>query len=275
VTLGGDQQGAAAVAVIQRSPGQIAWDASLLAYVSQFDSDSVIRIDGSGAVTSFATGLDGATGVLVESNGSILAVAYRDAAVFDISAGGDFSAAVPFATGFVGPRNLLQLESGAILLADQLRRAVYDISAGGNFSSATAFASGFPPYGPYDLVQDSAGRIFASTDTGVYEITSGGDFSSATPHATGHSFAGLAVDAQDRLLASDLNSGDVFDISAAGDYTSATPFAWNLAGAGDTALDSLPGAAPVVPSLGAVAWGALAGLLATTGAAWRRSMRCA
>lgn len=269
VTLGGDQQGATPVAVIQRSPGQIAWDASLLAYITQFDSDSVVRIDASGAVTTFATGLDGATGLLIESGGRMLAVAYRDAAVFDISAGGDFTTAVPFATGFVGPRNLLQLATGEILLADQLRRAVFDISAGGDFTNATAFASGFPPYGPYDLVQDSAGRIFASTDAGVFDITSGGNFSSATPHATGRSFSGLAVAAEGRLLASDLSSGDVFDIAAAGNYASATPFAWNLAGSGDSALDEVPGAksAPEVPLLGGIGWGLLASLLATTGAA--------
>lgn len=276
VTLGGDQQGASPIAPIQRSPGQVAWEASrAFAYITQFDLDSVVRIDASGAAVTFATGIEGATGLLVKDDGGILAVSFYDGAVYDISAGGDFTSAVPFASGFLGPRNLLELSTGEILLADQSRRSVFDITGGGDFSSAAAFASGFP-FGPFDLVQDGAGRIYASTDGGVFEITGGGNLSTATPHATGRLFAGLAVDAEGRLLASDLDSGEVFDITAPGDYADAGPFAWNLDGFGDSALDTVPGATaappPVtVPALDGAGCGLLAGLLAAAGAAGQLS----
>ena len=186
-----------------------------------------------------ATGIDGATGLLVDGSGRILAVSFGDGAVYDISAGGDYSAATAFAFGFGSPRNLLELATGEILLADQspLGRAVFDITAGGDFSSATPFASGFPPDGPYDLVQNGAGRIFASTDAGVFDITDGGNFSSATPHASGRVFAGLAVDGVGRLLASELESDDVYDITAGGNYAAATPFASNLDGFSVRGLD--------------------------------------
>jgi hypothetical protein len=269
VTLGGDQGSATPVAVVDRVPGQIAWTLSpLVGYVSEFDLDRVVQVSPAGAVTVFATGLDGATGLLVDDTGRLLAASFHDGAVYDISAGGDFSSATPFASGLGFPRNLLQLSSGEILVADQafLTRAIFDITAGGDFSSATPFAFGFPPDGPYDLVEDAAGNIYASSDDGVYDITAGGDISSATPHATGQSFVGLALDASGRLLASVLTSGDVYDISAAGNYASAPTFATNLAGVGDTALDTVPGAVMSVPSLAGASGAVLAGLLALIGA---------
>ena len=274
VTQGGDFQGASAFAVIGRSPGQIAWMPSPLAgYVTQFDTDSVVRVSPSGAVTGFATGIDGATGLLVDGGGRVLAVSFGDGAVYDISAGGDYGAATAFAFGFDSPRNLLELATGEILLADQspLGRAVFDITAGGDFSSATPFASGFPPDGPYDLVQDGAGRVFASTDAGVFDITGGGNFASATPHASGRAFAGLTVDAAGRLLASELESGDIYEITAAGSYATATPFAKNLDGFSDTALDTVPGTpTPSVPSLGGNGVALLSSLLALLGGAGLR-----
>lgn len=269
VTQGGDFQAASPLAVIGRSPGQIAWRGRpQVGYVTQFDQDTVVRVGATGAVTGFATGIDGATGLLVDGTGRILAVSFGDGAVYDISAGGDYSAATPFAFGFGSPRNLLELATGEILLADQfpLGRAVFDITPGGDFSSATPFAWGFPPDGPYDLVQNEIGRIFASTDAGVFDITAGGDFSSATPHASARVFAGLAVDGAGRLLASELESGEIYDITAAGSYATATPFATNLDGFSDTALDTVPAMpAPPVPSLDGTGVALLSSLLALLG----------
>ena len=271
VTGGGDRQGASPLAVIDRSPGQIAWRGMPLAgYLTQFASNAVVRVGANGAVNTFAVGIDGATGLLATRGGRLLAVSFDDGAVYDISAGGDQSAATPFASGFDSPRNLLELATGQILLADQssLGRAVYDITAGGDFSSATPFAWGFPPDGPYDLVQNGAGRIFASTDAGVFDITGGGSFASATPHASGRNFVGLAVDGAGRLLALELESDMIYDITAGGDYAAAAPFAWNLDGFGDSALDTVPALAPpAVPSLGSNGVGLLSGLLSLLGAA--------
>jgi hypothetical protein len=274
VTQGGDLQGATPLAAIGRSPGQIAWKGRPLSgYLTQYDSNTVVRVGSNGAVTGFASGIDGPTGLLVDRGGRVLAVSFGDGAVYDISAGGDYSAATPFAFGFDSPRNLLELATGAILLADQspLGRAVFEITAGGDFSSATPFAWGFPPDGPYDLVQDGAGRIFASTDAGVFDISGGGNFSSATPHASGRVFVGLAVDGAGRLLASELESDDIYDITAAGSYAAATPFASNLDGFGDTAFDTVPSTPPpAVPSLDGNGMALLSGLLALLGGAGLR-----
>jgi hypothetical protein len=145
---------------------------------------------------------------------------------------------------------------------------VYDISAGGDFTAAATFASGLPG-GPYDLVESASDQIFVSTDNGVLEISSGGDFSSALPHAFGRAFAGLAIDAEGRLLASDFDNGDVHDITTAGDYSAVAPFAMNLPGIGDTALDSVPGSfgpiAQPVPATEPMARTVLAALLLTVG----------
>jgi hypothetical protein len=249
----------------------------LAGYLTQFDLGTVVRVGANGAVTDFATGIDGPTGLLADRSGRLLAVSFDDGAVYDISAGGDQSAATPFAFGFDSPRNLLQLATGQILLADQSSsgRAVYDITAGGDFSSAAPFAWGFPPDGPYDLVQNGAGRIFASTDDGVFDITGGGSFASATPHASGRNFVGLAVDGAGRLLALELESDAIYDITAAGDYEAAAPFAWNLDGFGDSALDTVPAPAPpAVPSLGASGVGLLSSLLTLLGAARLRGAAC-
>jgi hypothetical protein len=275
VTDGGDQQAASPFAVIERAPGQLAWVSDLAtAYITQYDSDTIASISASGSTTAFATGIDGATGLLFTQDDRLLAASYRSCAVYDATAGGDLSEAVPFASGFGGPRNLLQLATDEILLADQVGRAIFDISDGGDFSAATPFASGFA-FGPMDLVQDGEGRVFASTQGGVFEITGGGDFSSTTPHATGRMFIGLAavtVDTSERLLASDFDSGDVFDITDGGDFSATVPFASNLPGYGDTALDTVPGGSSpppplAVPSLRGAPTALLAVLLAAIAAA--------
>ncbi len=266
----GDQAGVSSTAVVDESPGQVAWSAGNdTAFVTQYFENSIVAVTSAGAVSNFASNIAGPTGLLQTEAGELLVVSWADAAVYRASAGGDLSSAPVFASGFSGPRNLLQLASGEILLADQLRHVIYDISAGGDFTAAAAFASGLPAVGPYDLVASASGQIFVSTDGGVFEISSGGDFSSALPHASGRSFAGLAIDAEGRLLASDFDGGDVHDITAAGDYAGVTPFASNLPGRGETALDSVPGAsgptASPVPAMEPTALALLSALLLIAG----------
>jgi hypothetical protein len=206
ITGGGSITAGDLVGATSSSPGQIAWSNDLeTVYITEFDTDRVLAISNAGVVTTFATGIDGPTGLLRVDDGRLLGVSYYDGAVYDISAGGDFSSATAFATGFDSPRNLTQLANGKILLADQGVESVFDITTGGDFTGAQAFAYGFAQ-GPYDLVQDGAGQIFASTRGPVFNITSGGDFSGAAAFASGVSFIGLAVDADQRLLAGEFNS---------------------------------------------------------------------
>jgi hypothetical protein len=261
----GDQTGVNPTGLVDRSPGQIAWSTGNdTAYVTQFGQDSIVAVTSAGAVSTFATNIASPTGLLRTQAGELLVVSWTDDAVYDATAGGDLSGATVFASGFGGPRNLLQLASGEILLADQVRHVVYDISAGGDFTGAETFASGLPG-GPYDLVESPSGQIFVSTDDGVFEISS----DDALLHAFGHAFAGLSIDAQGRLLASDFDSGDVHDITTAGDHSALDPFASNLPGLGDTALDSVPDGAgsfaEPVPASGRMARAVLAVLLLTAG----------
>jgi hypothetical protein len=258
---------------VDDAPGQFAWESDLSAFfVSQFPSGTLLRVTSAGASSTFAWAIPGATGLLVTSGGSLLAVSYSTGVVIDASAGGDLSVAPVFASGFVTPRNLIERPNGDILLVDQTARAVYEISGGGDFSSATPFASGFP-IGAYDLVEDDFGDIYLSTRLGIYEISSGGDFSAEAPFASGRFLVGLAIDHAGRLLASEFESGDVYDISGGGDVSNALPVASIANGLGDSALDTVPmggSEPPQVPLLGPLGYGLLASLLATSGAACGR-----
>lgn len=248
VTGGGGLGAGALLAATSELPGQIAWiDESASLHVSEFGLDRIVAIAADGTLTTFASGIDGVTGLIRTGDGRLLAASFRDGSVVDVTAGGDFSGAAPFASGLARPRNLLQLASGRILVADQSRGRIVDITGGGDFDLDPGFAWGFAS-GPFDLVQDAAGRILASSFDGVFDVSAGGDVSGATPFAAGREFIGLAVDGQERLLASVFDAGEVFDIGAGGDFSGAAAFAWGLPGLGDTALDAIPGAAPDVPA---------------------------
>jgi len=243
VTAGGDFAGQPSFASLPgRSPGQIAWSTDLqIAYVTQYDTDTVVAVSATGAVSTFATGIDGPTGIIQTSTGKLLVASYPSGKVFDITAGGNFTGATAFATGLSGPRNFMELPTGEVLVAEQGSGQVTDIADGGNLSSATPYASGLN--GVHDLTLTPDRRLFAAANKaviGVYEITGGGDFSAASAFAWGRLFFGLAVDAGNRLLAIPQNGNQVFDITAGGDFTSAAPFAYNLPISGETPLDTVP-----------------------------------
>lgn len=245
VTAGGNFGAAAPfTTTTNRSPGQFAWSPDLSTeYLTQFDTNSVVKISATGAVSTFATGISRPTGLIRLADGRLLAASFSSGAVYDITAGGDLSSAIPFATGLSGLRNFLETADHRILVASQNAGAVFNITAGGNFSSATPFASNLGPIA--DIVQDATSRIFVSqfTSNQVMNISAGGNFSSATPFATGQAFMGLAVDGQGRLLADVVTGSSIFNITAGGNFTAATPFATGL-GFGESALDVVPSAVP-------------------------------
>jgi hypothetical protein len=241
-TGGGDMSGVAPfTSTAEGSFGQMTWSGDLTnAWLSDFRLDRVLEITPAGVSSVFATGLDGATGLLLLHDGRLLAASYYDGAIYDVSSGGDFSGATPFATGLGGPRNLVELGDGSILVADQLGRRVIDVTAGGDFTSDPGFAHGFPA-DPYDLVDD-AGVVYASTFSGVYDITAGGDMGDDGPYATGHKFMGLTIDGQGSLLASVLSRDYIVNITGGGDFAGTGLWGENLSGYGDTALDTVPAA---------------------------------
>lgn len=150
---------------------------------------TIFDITGGGTITIanvFATGLNFARNLLETSDGRILVAAQNLNNVYDISAGGDFSKAIPFAK-VSGVADLVQDSTGRIF-GSQVGGKVFDITGGGDFTSAPAFASGRSFMG---LAITGDGRLLASVLTGVptpgavYDITAGGDFSRAPAFATG------------------------------------------------------------------------------------------
>ncbi len=270
VTGGGDLEGAAGFAAVDRSPGQIAWSQDLsTAYITEFFQNRVSEISVTGVASPFFTGVNRPTGLLRTADNRLLVASFNDGAVYDISGGDDSPPATAFATGLGSARNLLQLATGEILVADQNLGRVIDITAGGNFGAESGFAFGIPGNGPFDLVQDASGRIYSSSFSGVFDITLGGDRSGTTAHATGLNFVGLTIDGSGRMLASVLNSGAIYNVTDGGDVSSDPPFASNIRGFADTALDAIPLSAlpaTAVPALSTWGWWSLTCLLLLAGA---------
>jgi MYXO-CTERM domain-containing protein len=245
ITAGGDVSASALLlATPGRNSGQLAFSPALdYLYATQFDLDEVVAVDAGGNVSSFATGINGPTGLAVLSDGRMLVVSFYDHALLDITAGGDFTNAVPFATGLSGGRNLLQLGDGRVLVADQGTGAVYDVHYpnGGVITPAeNTFATGLGLIG--DLVETSAGHIYLSRygSNQIMDITLGGDFFAVSPFATGRQFMGLTEDGGGRLLASQLGGTNVYDVTAGGDFSAAS--AWAVGNSyGESALDTVPG----------------------------------
>jgi hypothetical protein len=114
--------------------------------------------------------------------------------VYDISAGGNFGAAVPFASGLPGgPYDLVEWDGKILVSTDD---GVFEISAGGDFSAASPHAYGRDFSG---LAIDAEGRVLASNfdDGDVFEITLSGDYSLVAAFAT--NFPGLGDTALDTV----------------------------------------------------------------------------
>jgi hypothetical protein len=257
ITGGGAVTTAFATTGSSSEAGQLAWSADLSTmYMSIYGANKVVAITANGTVTDFATNLNGPTGLLMTSSGHLLVSAFNANDIFDITAGGNFSGAVPFATGLSSPRNLLQVAPGTIYVTDQGSGDVKNVAAGGNMASVTAFATGLST--PVDIVSFNGHIYVANLGTGsVLDITAGG--SSPTVFASGLGFVGLTVDGN-KLLADVLATNNVYNITAGGAFTSASPtFATIASGfTEESLLDTVPAAAPEPSTLSF----ALTGLLA-------------
>ncbi|WP_425614298.1 dockerin type I domain-containing protein [Anatilimnocola sp. NA78] len=238
VTAGGDMSAATPLAnLASSSAGQMVWSRDLsTAYVSLYGNGTVVALTSTGTVSTFATGLNGPTGLILTDDDRLLVAETGSGEITDITSGGNFAAASPFATGLSGLRNMIQLADGRILALEG-NGEVTELGAGGNLSAATPFASGTGS--PSDIVQSSSGAIFVCDFIGqrVLNITAGGNFAAATPFATGRGFIGLTFDGAGRLLAADINGSrdSIYDISAGGNFSAAAPFAF---GAPDYSVDS-------------------------------------
>jgi glucose/arabinose dehydrogenase len=134
ITGGGDLSAETALANLGgATTGQVAWSRDLeTAYVSVSGTGSVVAIDSSGAVSTFASGLSNPTGLILTSDDRLLVAENSTGQVTDITAGGDFTGATAFASGLSAPRNMVQLADGRILVTETGTGEVTDLGSGGN-----------------------------------------------------------------------------------------------------------------------------------------------
>ncbi|MEZ4443050.1 MAG: MYXO-CTERM sorting domain-containing protein [Polyangiaceae bacterium] len=220
--------------------GEIAFSADRSTmYFCMTNDDAVMRMDSSGIVTPFATGLDRPTGVVVLDDGHILAAQWNNGEVTDITAGGDMSTAPPLVSGLMTPRHLIQRADGTILVSDQFASAIYELNYPDPGVKTPALATSLLQVKAMAEAPD--GKVYVTTEWDIFEVSSGGDFANVPSFATGQRFMGVAVDAFGNVLASIENGTDAFDVTAGGDFSSATPWAVGLP-IGDSAFARVPGA---------------------------------
>jgi hypothetical protein len=225
--------------------GQITFSADLTAaYLTSFSTNSVFRVTADGQVSTFATGITSATGIIRTSGGQLLVGDWNDGRIYDITAGGNFAAATPWATGLTHTRNFLETATG-ILVVDQGAGKIVNIGSGGNLSGVTPLAYGLND--PTDIAAYN-GKLYVSGGSNqVIDVTAGGNMAGKAAFAYGRSFFGLTI-ANNRLLAATdwtVDPGEIYDISAGGNFASASKWARNLPGQVDTLFETVPDAVAV------------------------------
>jgi hypothetical protein len=256
--------------------GQMAFDASgTTAYITTWDG-YVMSIDNAGNVKEFARGLNTPTGLVRTSTGKLLVASYDDGKIFDITAGGDFSAATAWAYGLLNPRSLLETPNG-IYVAEQGSNEITNVGKGGDLTLAAAHAT----IGAPTSMAWYKDKLYAvsNDNMNVYAIATAGAVNMSTPYAKGKEFSSLAT-ADGHLYsgtatrASSLLDSGIWDVSAGGDYKTKPAMIYNLPEA-DSILGIVPEptAAPVPlpePGTGMAAAGLL---MLIGGASWRRRAR--
>ncbi|MEO0606469.1 MAG: hypothetical protein AAF211_33895, partial [Myxococcota bacterium] len=97
--------------------GQVAFTADRRhALVPVIGDGEVLSVTRDGAAEVFATGLQGPTGLLRTSDGRLIVAEFDDGELIDITAGGDFTDAVPANTGLFAPRNLVEAVVGCVFV---------------------------------------------------------------------------------------------------------------------------------------------------------------
>ncbi|MEM6925304.1 MAG: hypothetical protein AAF602_00130 [Myxococcota bacterium] len=204
------------------------------ALVSLVDDGEVLAVTPDGTVETFATGLRGPTGLLRMSDGRIIVAEFDDGELVDISAGGDFTDAVPANTGLFGPRNLAEASDGTLYVADQASDAVYTADLEGG--PVRVFATAMPEVRGIAWLE---GALFAAYDERIVDITAGGDQTEALAFALGADFFSLCVTGEGRLLSGALFGTELWDVTPGGAIATGSPWASQLP-AGDTTLGTAP-----------------------------------
>ena len=186
-----------------------------------------VSIINSGSLVTFATGFTTPVPIDCAANGSVM-VGDALGSVYDITAGGDFSAATPFASGFTtvgmhrSPNGFFATDYD-VFGTMMGPFGVHNITAGGDFSMTAHIATSLDG-------QAAATAFFGGQDlvsvlsTGLVHVITPGTSVNASPiFASVPSVGGIWND-QGTLWASSFD-GRVYDISAGGTFTTAQAFA--------------------------------------------------
>ncbi|MBX2799747.1 MAG: hypothetical protein KTR31_18860 [Myxococcales bacterium] len=249
VVAQGDTQPATPLASLDAyAAGQLAFSADLQHVYVPLPNDGVIsEVSADGQHAIFATGLSSPTGLLLTSDGRLLATEWDQGTVVDITEGGDVSEAVPLVTGLQTARHLLQSTDGRVFVSDQWGAAVHDVGYPDGGPVGAAYATGIA--GIKALLQLQDGRLLASGEWDVFDITGGGDFFAAAPHATGADLIGLAELPDGTVLANTYLGDAIYDVTAGGDLSATPPWASGLA-VGDTTMAVVPAGPSEPPDTG-------------------------
>jgi hypothetical protein len=178
-------------------------------YVTNFGDATLSKVSKAGVVSTFATGLNGVTGITIDASGNLFAATNDNTNVSKIVKIDASGTKTSFAniTGYV--YGLSIDKDGNIYAANALYGTICKITTSG---TVTTFANSLG--GAVDVAVSASGNIYAvGTANGtVYKVTSAGEVSILYRFTSGT--AGLTVDGNENLFVTVNNS--VFQLNSGG-----------------------------------------------------------
>ena len=186
-------------------------------YVSSYNEDNIYKFDSSGIKSTFASGLDGPTGLAFDSSGYLYVADYKDMGrIMKLDLSGNMST---FASGFTSdldsPFGLAFDSSGYLYVANQGGPGTIEkFDASGN---GTIFASGL--HSPAGLAFDSSGNLFVTSHSSstIEKFDASGN---GTIFASGlNGPTGLAFDSSGNFYAASWKSGTIEKFDSSGNMS--------------------------------------------------------
>lgn len=202
ITAGGSMAGVAPLTDGLSAPRHLAQLSDGTVLVADQDADAVYDVlypMGGTVGPPFADGLIAVPVIIVTEDDTIYCATREfvngefTGFVYDITGGGDFSAASPFASG-QSFFSLTVSGDGRLLSGELFGSVIWDITGGGDFSSATPFATGLPegesPLGTVPGVETGGGGAGGSGGTGGAGASGGAGGSGGMGASSGDGGAG-------------------------------------------------------------------------------------
>jgi sugar lactone lactonase YvrE len=177
-------------------------------YESDLGSGNIYEFTPGGTRSTFASGLNGPTGLAFDSSGNLFAADLSSGNIYEFTPGGTRSTFASRAVGLFEPEGLAFDSAGNLFVTD-LGGAIFEFTPGGT-RSVFAYLRG-----PRGLAFDSAGNLFVTDlDGNIYEFTPGGTRST---FASGLSNPfGLAFNVVGNLFEADTDSGNIYEFTPVG-----------------------------------------------------------